>query len=410
MLKNLFGISRKLPVNITNENSEKRTNLYFTNEILRNAHYLFLIMKIPQNFGGLQHSILRRCRDFAAFSGLKTTILTTEFHIDKERVYNSLINSGKLDPNYTQILNMYDFYKGNITITIPLIERKLEEPGCTIYKKPGKNAYRFFKNGMYVMYKSYEREDGKLKFIDYLSEYRTLLKREEFDDRGRIVKETYYDPILELPKHELFFDENYRCYISKWYKIENNKSVIDNINWFNEKGEVIRVFKNEDELIAYWLDQLTSSNDIYFLIPEKRPLDKATLMINKPNVYRAFMFHNRHTKDDDPTNTIIKRDYKPVFKNLANIEKVIVLTEEQKNDIVEHFGFPEKIHVIPHTYEIHEEPDFSKRDLSRVVLLSRFAEHKQIDHAIRAFRKVCDVLPDKRLEIYGSGYFLIEGL
>jgi poly(glycerol-phosphate) alpha-glucosyltransferase len=385
-------------IDVTNANKDS----YFTNDAVKNANFLFLIMKIPENFGGLQHCILRRCKDFANLSKLKTTILTTEFHIDKEKVYNSLVLNGRVNPDYTKILNMYDYYKGNITIkNIHPIERKLEEPGCTYYKKPGKNAYRFFKNGMYFLYKSFERPDGKLKFIDYLSEYRYRTKREEFDEYGRILKVTYYDYVSNLPIHELYYDENFRCYLSKWFKIDNGNSVINQINWFNEQGEVIRVFKNDDELIAYWLDQLTSSNETYFLVVEKRPLDKAALMLNKPNVYRTFMLHNRHTKDDNPS--VIKRDYKTLFNNLNKIDKVIVLTNEQKNDITQRFGHPEKFYVLPHTYEVNQEPSFKERDLSKVVLLSRLADQKQIDHAIRAFRIVCDDLPDKRLEIYGAG-------
>lgn len=401
MLNKIKKFLPQIACKYSNDNADEAS--IFSNDVLRSANYYFLTLDIPENMSGLQHSILRRCQEFGSFSNIKTTVLTISYNIDREKIYRSLIANKKIDANYTRIMNMYDFYKGNVKCNTPPIERRLEEPGCAIYKKPGRNAYRFFRNGMYFMYKSFERPDGRLKFIDYLSEFRYRTKREEYDEFGRIVKETYYDHVLNVPRHELYYDENYRCYLSKWFKVVDGKSIVHNINWFDENGNIIRVFRNDDELVEYWLDQLTSSKEIYFITVERRPLDKYLLSVNKPNVFRICMLHSNHTQDNESKTPAIRGTYKIILNNLDKFDSLIVLTNQQKVDIAKRFGYADKIHVIPHMYEISREPDFSNRDLSRAVMLSRFSEEKQIDHAIHAFRKVCDVMPDKKLEIYGTG-------
>lgn len=374
------------------------------NQFPQKINYYFITGSIPKEFGGLTTSMLHRAKLFGEQRGVCTTILTLRFNLEHNEIIDNLILKEKINPRYTKVLNMYEFYKSQTKSTHTEIKHALEEPGCTILAEKKRPAYRLFKNGMYVMFKSYERMDEKLKFIDYFDEVQNRTRREEFDGFGRIRKVTYYDAIYNIAKHELFYDENGRCYISKIRRIEDGENPIQRIYWFDINGEVKKTFKQEEDLRTYWLEQITDNTERHLFLVESRPMDPAVLPVKRDNVYTAFLFHNIHLNRPFNNDATVKDAYQPVFEDLNAHDAIIFLTNAQKTDISHRFGKRNNYFLIPHTYtNTTGKREFSSRNLKKAIVVARYSGQKQLTHAIEAFKFVHNKNQDVILELYGTG-------
>ncbi|MGJ5703225.1 glycosyltransferase, partial [Staphylococcus equorum] len=92
------------------------------------------------------------------------------------------------------------------------------------------------------------------------------------------------------------------------------------------------------------------------------------------------------------------------LENLKNIDSLIVLTSQQKEDIVNNYGYSEKVKVIPHGIQTLPSKDINNIiRKNKAVVISRLVKLKQIDHIIKAMQLIKDDDPDFILEIYGNG-------
>jgi glycosyltransferase involved in cell wall biosynthesis len=368
----------------------------------KKSQFFFMTSSIKEVFGGLTNAMLKRAKVFSE-ANIETSILTFDFTPDLNNIREML--KGEKINNLTKILNIYEFYCGEFDEARDYRnEHEFEEEGFNIHKVEKRNAFVFYKNGIYSMFKSYEKSNGKLKFIDYFNEHRFRTRREEFDDNGIVRKVAYMDLNLNLPTHELFYRKNGQCFISKWYKIKDGKNIVERINWFDENGDIKKVFKTELKFKIYWLDTLTNEDYSNFLIADAKSTYPLLISFSKYNSYKIFMKHSTHLKSPFKFDSEIASRNKPVFDNPSNPDAIIFLTEGQKNDVELRFGERNNYFVIPHPYDIEEEKvDFHKRDLNKVVAIARYEENKQLDHIILAFKSVIKENPKAVLELYGFG-------
>ena len=151
-------------------------------------------------------------------------------------------------------------------------------------------------------------------------------------------------------------------------------------------------------------------------ISDTRSTDELLVKLKHPQTLTALRMHSNHLKNpDDPTSELNKRNSFAI-ENIKNVDALIVLTEKQKNDIVNRYGYEDKIHVIPNYYEVSSSKikglksifsnitqNNSQRDMSKAIVISRFSGIKNIDHTIKAFKNVVKEVPEATLEIWGSG-------
>src|SRR5699024_6968240 len=100
----------------------------------------------------------------------------------------------------------------------------------------------------------------------------------------------------------------------------------------------------------------------------------------------------------------------------GNVDALIVLTEKQKNDIVNRFGHEDKVFVIPKYYEVNvpkirgvrslvanvmHYSGQNERDMSKVSIVSTVVSVKNIDPTINARESVGSEVSEARLEVWG---------
>ncbi|MEH7383247.1 glycosyltransferase [Bacillus sp. JJ1533] len=369
-----------------------------------NSNYYFIVGSISESFGGLTKSMLKRAKLFQEYQSVTPGILTFNFNIDYEKIREKLVKENFISKDI-KVINMFESLSGDKfeehVKPIPV----LDNDKYNIDPVKDRNCYRYYENGMYKMFVSYEREDDKLKFIDYFNENHYKIRREEFDSLGFKRREIHVDYLSNsaLPRQELYYNRSGKCYLNIWYKTVNNSSEIERIHLFKNK-EVI-VFYKMDDLKKYWLENYLSIDHKNFLIVDGRALDPVVLSLSKPNTYKIFFTHSTHLRPPYSIDSVIRLGNRPVLNNLNEIDALILLTNYQRNDIELRFGKRNNYFVIPHSIEITDNYTNQKVERKRftAVMMARYHEEKQIDHAIKAFKKVIEVYPLAQLEIYGFG-------
>jgi poly(glycerol-phosphate) alpha-glucosyltransferase len=348
--------------------------------------------------------MLKRAQLFSEYENIYSEILTFNYNNDYAQIRKVLENKGYLSKKI-KIINMFESLAKD-TFSKVIINHSIEDEKYIIEPVKNRNCYRYFENGMYRMFKSFERADGKLKFIDYFNENHYKIKREEFDEYGIKRRDIHMDYLNNpsLPRQELYFDGSGKCYMNFWYKTVKGKSEIDRIHLFN--GSKVNVFYGIDELRSYWLEIYINKKVNNFFIIDGRSIDPAVLSLENENVYKIFMTHSTHLRPPYQTDSVLRMGNRPVLNNLNDVDALVLLTNYQKKDIIQRFGIRNNYFVIPHSIKNNFTPnnlmDF-KRKKCTGVMMARYHTEKQIDHAIRAFSIVTEKIPEAKLEIYGFG-------
>ncbi|SEO24583.1 Glycosyltransferase involved in cell wall bisynthesis [Amphibacillus marinus] len=372
--------------------------------IYDNSKFFFLAFKLDENFGGLTRAMLDRAKVLQQNKpDIILTILTFSFHPDFVENANK-VRSLYHFPENIRILNLYNELEFSKDTRKP-INSWDDDKKYVVEKVKGKMAYRYFENGLYIKYKNFEKNDNKLKLIDFFNNNRQRVKREEYDLQGNIRRVIYYSLDVNRPKQELLYTENGHCYISKWYNNSEEKNVINRIYLFDENEEIKETFNSNLELEKYWVESLLKEDIKTFITVDARQMDRLALSLDKrDNIFKLFVKHSIHVEEPFRYDSNLRAANKAVFNNLSEVDAVILLTEYQKKDVESRLGKSHKLFVIPHSYNgrVVDAQNASK-DLKRVISIGRYHTDKRLDHLVKAFEIVVKHVPEARLELFGFG-------
>ncbi|MFS0647401.1 glycosyltransferase [Siminovitchia sp. 179-K 8D1 HS] len=371
----------------------------------------FLVNSIDIVRGGLTKAALNQASFFAEM-GYETHILTFNFNTKYPLIRKKLLELDKVHKD-VMIHNMYETFEGYnepLIITEPTKKRELVElsEGMVMDKREGHNAYRLFKNGLYVKYISLN-EDGSIHFIDFFNENRYRTKREEYDPWGNLKKVTYMDLLLNKPRQIIYYDNDGKAYFTQWNDPSKNK--VQRILLFNKQGALTNTFVNDNfSHKLHWLqniiDKFVSNKAV--IVSDARNTDEILIKFNHPNVAKIWRLHSGHLGHPYNESAEIASTVEMGFNNINTFDAAVLLTEEQRVDIEKRIGPQRNLKVIPHYHKTQTNPFkfiFSpiKRDQKLAIVISRFATMKRIDHIIKGFKIVVEKIPEARLEIWGYG-------
>lgn len=216
-----------------------------------------------------------------------------------------------------------------------------------------------------------------------------ILKRETLGDNGKIVFSEYLDRAGE-------------CFLSCKHVGE------ESVDWtlYNPQWEPIN-FDNETQMVIYWLENFNKDileNNV--VITEwAYNLDLLRGVKDKLNCKFAVQFHNNHFGGNRRYGDI-QPQLKEQIDFASTSGKVVVLTQEQKIDLLK--GGPNlgDVCVIPHVIE--GAPVDVPRDSKKIIMMSRFSAEKQIQEFLEVFPRVLSRVPDAKLELWGRGPLTVE--
>ncbi|PAD40432.1 glycosyltransferase [Terribacillus sp. 7520-G] len=355
---------------------------------------IFVFNSLNVKRGGLTKAVLKRA-NLLADHYAEVVFFTLAYQQDHKNIIEKLYESGQLDRRI-KVRNFYTDLLG-VELVTATVQMPVELPGYShiVDKKSKLPAYRYYNNGLYEQYRRFEK-DGSLKLIDYMDESRTRQRREEYLRNNRLIRASHMDMTTNKPKLHRYFHTDGTCKVAVW------------IDESGEEGKTIlfdhdKEFAKVQHAYAFWIEEAVKEYEEPVLLSDSRKTDETVLRV-KSDVEKIGVAHSSHIaapyKDDSET----KITWHAFFEGIDDYDKVVVLTEHQKKDIISRYEVdPNKLHVIPHAAPPTVPASGESVDPHLAVSLSRYSQEKAVDEGIRAFRHVVDKLPDARYHIYGFG-------
>lgn len=349
---------------------------------------IYITSRLDKNHGGLTASLLNKTRILEENNKIGSKILS--FHLDPN--YNNVISDIKERYNLNEnikLININEFYRGNSDREEKKYYLNLES---YTEVKIDKFNFEYYKEG--IKYNEVKYNEKNICEVRFFNETNELYRKDVIDSQGFLYYTSYY--LNNFLSRQIHYRKDGSIYLTREFDAKNGKDTIKSIVLFLESN-IVKRFKNFDEFKKYFILEFIVS-PITYLVGEARGLDSVILSINDSRVRKIFMTHSIHIR---PDTDIIRAGNRPVLNNLNNIDSLVVLTEKQKNDIEKRFGKRDNYFVIPHS--IDKKYINIDTEENKVVIVSRLHEEKNIDHAIRAFKKVVSKVPNAKLHIYGDG-------
>ncbi|MDT3428873.1 poly(glycerol-phosphate) alpha-glucosyltransferase [Paenibacillus forsythiae] len=358
--------------------------------------------------GGLGKSVCTRV-NMLIYEGRQVEILSTTFNKNVNVVRKELLDSGRLDKKAI-LRNMFEELGGDklgaIDSEVSYVDSRksihhpINEKGFAVAKGDKENSYRLYKNGVYVKYKFYDKEE-RLQYIDYFNENRDRVKRETYDDKGYLNRIEYMDLKNNKTNSIGYFNQAGYCYLSTW--INSSTGIVTKVNLFKDSDKHIKEFRNEEELKKYWIEQYVLKKDAKpIIISDIRNLDNLVMSLRNERLVKVAVMHNNHFEEPFHYGSPIKEHKMNLFNNVKKLDAVIFLTDQQKNDVQKQFGQLTDYKVISHSAPVIQT-DNSKREDFTITSLSRYDGRKRLDHLIKAFKLVVEEVPQAKLELWGMG-------
>lgn len=379
---------------------------------------VFLLNSIGIDKGGLTHASLRQASTFAE-EGYDTQMLTFTYKQHFNEICDHLVKTGKVSKK-VRIRNMFEEYAKYDSSDKPSPQvvhiDEAAEGTYSISKRKGYNAYRYYNNGIYEKYVSLS-DENVLDFIDYFNTSRYRVKREYYNIYGEIDRVQYFSYQENAVRQEVFYDKSKKAFLTLWYNPENGNKT--RVIHFDENHHIIsETTGNEIPHKLHWLNSVINGEDTV-AVSDTRSTDELLVHLKNKHVKTILRPHSNHLKNADDPNSELNLRNRYAVENISNVDALVVLTEKQRQDIIQRFGHADKIYVIPNYYEVHlprvtgirslvrnvkHLRELNKdRDMHKVVIISRFSKIKNIHHTIQAFRNVVKAVPDASLEIWGQG-------
>lgn len=357
--------------------------------------------------GGLTNAILQRANMLTSIES-DTRIFTIGYHRNFDEIISEQYSRGV--DRRVKILNIFEDFRNQQNILRKNKNKnkvnkitKLNEKDYKRYKDTNSNleAYRYFLNGTYKMYKIFD-ESGRIAVIDYFEEGWRRVKQEQYNEYGELIKVREMDRIKNKPVLDKYFDKNGECYLTIKVDVDTG----ENLMCFLHSDNSI-FFPNFNELVAYWINKKIECEEDISIICDKSKYIDIIKMLKGKGIKYYYVLHNNHLAFPYKLGADIDEENKELFCNINLFEKIVVLTEQQKRDILEQFDYENKFVVIPHFLKKINRKVYLKNN-NLITTIARYEDVKRIEDAIKAIEIVKKYIPNIRYDIYGYGSLKVE--
>lgn len=362
------------------------TRMFFKGELyLKNI--IFITSRLDKDHGGLTASLLNKVRILYDYEGVKSKILTFHAAHDFDQTRAEIMQRYNLEGK-VEILNLNEYFRKQCA-KVDTIKYQINTDHL-LTVNVNENIREFYDGGikkLEIIYKN-----NLIHEVKHFSDNSICMQKDIIDAEGYLYWSSYY--FNNKLSRQVFFKLDNTPITTREYDATSNKQKIKNVVLLDK--EPIR-FKSFDEFKEYFIKQFIT-DDCTYLVGEARAQDPNIMNIDDDRVRKIFMTHSIHLR---PGSDVIRLGNRTVLNNLNDIDALVLLTNQQKQDIVERFGYRNNYYVIPHSIKTSEISE--TKEENKVVLISRLHEEKRLDHAIKAFKQVVTVKPEAKLYIYGDG-------
>jgi len=357
----------------------------------------FMIRTVALRRGGLTRVMLARLRLYAQ-QGIPVTLLLA-FHSPYEEIEEHDIRAAW---GLSSLVRFRYFWReaapnGGGAAVESLVHAR-SEPGLTSFAAEADErsvSTRLYDNGLLVKRKNYFRDSGQLYRIDRYDVAGRANERRYFDSTGCLVRADSVNPESGNPTLRRFFDRQGDCWLTVWFdKNHNMRECVRHLPWASRYDTYV-------DCVAEWVEQVLAESPSPVVFGDERELDRVLFSLRESTARRVAVIHNTHTYRNHGEHDPVKPNCQQLLWHAARLDSIVLLTSKQREHLARRFGC-ENTRVINHPAPESLPPHADRRD-GVLIAISRFEERKQLDHAIRAFARALEYVPDAVFEIYGNG-------
>lgn len=320
---------------------------------------VFLTGDIRNIGNGIEIAVQRRVSLFRQRLNVSPLIITSEFN-PRLRENIAVLKAGHKFPQDTQVLNLYE-----------QLPRLLAE--------------------------------GK---ISPLPAGEQTTQKDDFAEQGNpiISKMRQYALPEQGPDFyaEDYVDNHGNILLRKCFQRHHNKMVLRSLTLLDAKKQPL-TFNDKSSFYTFLLYHSLSKDVFWHFVVDKNEPYK-NFVCSSPRDHFACtltaVLHSTHQLADGR----YKQTYRHLLENAGWVDKLIVLTHEQANDLVQ-IGFPKaQMDIIPNHIDEQALLMGQQRQASQTVIyLARYSPEKRHHLLLRVFKQVLEHCPQARLETYGTG-------
>lgn len=317
-----------------------------------------LTWSIPETFGGLTSSMLRRSRTFREYGGVDVEVYTLDQ--EENRIARDAVLSARdaLVPGVA-VGNLYDWLREN---PLPGGSLRLDREVFTPLADGDGEAVRDEPDGP-LRRRVRRHADGAILQIDHYRPDGTLVLSDRRDARQR------------------------------------GKAGGRSLVLCDDAGEPVRSWRRVAHLYTAWLDALTG-RDPAFLIVDSKVVAGIVADYRRRNVVTVHVVHGSHRDRGGPHT--VRRSRRAVFQRLQDFDAVVFATRGQRRDVRVIVGRKPHLVTVPSSLPPATGGRVGPREGAAIV--ARLEPLKQVDQAIRAVQQANAMLPTPLvLDVYGDG-------
>ncbi|OIN66001.1 hypothetical protein BLD48_12905 [Exiguobacterium sp. KRL4] len=375
----------------------------------------FTLNTLGTKRGGLVKAVIKRANTVAAAEPDRAVhLLTLGLQTQIDSIREEMVQLNLLNPRVqvTNLIHTLGQQKANEKQTKSRLLKRLNRHFIVFddVSRSENDSYRVFDNGVYVQYVRFDTMD-RLVFIDYFSDTRHRLKREEYLENGQLFQIIHYSKTTNKPVSRQFLHGNGTCYLTLWHKM--NSGDWSHLFYFG-KNEQLQ-FNDPAAFYTFALNQLLAAYPAVLLSSEfrdrlpnlpKRNLDAVVLDVSHSDIRKIAFGHSNHFVAPFDETASISGVWNTLFERLGEWSAIVTATTRQATHMTQKFGHDSLFHSIPHAFTNRVAGNIVSDVVNpnRFVVVSRIQVKKDVAESIRVMRQIVDRNPHAFLDFYGFGY------
>ena len=342
---------------------------------LPTGRYLNCPIDLSPDAGGQTRAMLMRNRIFVTEGGIAPVVATFNARTDLDERRRLLLERGMLLPEISTP-NIYEHYRTH----------GWEE-------------------------ESVRRDDGADDDVDPveardpepLPDLSAYKASEEFFPDGTPFRVTYRSDALPRAVHDYQRPDGSTYLRIPQFVFKEPSTWPTSLQRVAPDGTVVGEFRS----VAQWFKRFVrhlAGDERSFLFIDSRFSAQHLVPMRARNIHIVYVLHNIHVAPPRLWSSDMGDIYSRLMDKVGGTDAFVTLTARQQEDIAQRRGRTSNLFVIPNPVDMPERnPELPPRDPHRVTVVARLEKQKRLGHAIRAFARAQEQVPEARLDIYGAG-------
>lgn len=353
------------------------------------------------NRGGLTRAVLSRT--VCVPEGASLVFAVPSFQTDLVDVFEQM-KAKKMIPARTQLESLHSRLAKNGRSGTASLPRVIElvsgsrQLDVTTEVKKTNSLKRYFMGGRFIGSIRRNSDGTLVEAVDHSEQWPWFpISRTVFDKNGAIRRQIFFDSDHN-PRYQIYFNPDGGEYLSSWLRPNGTPYRI-----IQFEASEAKQFDRLEDLQESWFEKVLDEVGAAVVLCDE-PSTIFALNGSLPEVRRIATIHASHSKPDSSGSIAPKAWLSQYVDRRNTIDKFVFLTNVQARDFATITGVnPSKLAVIYHPGPQVDPRPLNARERGLLVIVSRLAKDKQVEHAIRAVVRAHKRVPYLRLEIFGTG-------